>query len=116
MVGELLAASPRLPAGFGLDQFQENTRNLRVNRQFHRVIRRRNVRGWMNAGHAPRMDSLVRLSLSQNASMLHLLTERITVIPPDSNPRHSPHAHFRVSDSIIVGALNLNSEVEPKVG
>jgi hypothetical protein len=106
MVGELLAASPRLPTGFGLEQFQQNTRNFRRNRQFHRAVRHRNVRGWMNAGNAPRMDSLVLLSISQNVSMLRLLTERITVIPPDTNPRHSPHAHFRVSDSAIEGALN----------
>ena len=102
MVAELLAMSPRLPAGFGLDQFRENMRNLRVNREFHRAVRRRKVTRRMNVGHAPRMDSLVRLSLGQNGSMLQLLTERITVTRPDSNP----HAHFRIAGSIIEETLN----------
>src|SRR5438105_4636961 len=77
-------------------------RNLPVNREFHRAVRRRKVTRQMNVEHAPRMDSLVRLSVGQNASIFQLLTERITVTRPDSNP----HAHFRVAGSIIDEALN----------
>jgi hypothetical protein len=105
MVGELLAASPRLPTGFGLEQFQENTRNFRRNRQFHSTIRRDKVRGWTNAGNAPRMDSLLLLSLRQNVSMLRLLTEKIFVTTAATATQHSTHAHFRVFDSDVESAL-----------
>lgn len=105
MVGELWAASPRLPTGFGLEQFQENTRNFRRNQQFHSAIPRDKVRGWTNAGNAPRMDSLVLLSLRQNVSMLRLLTEKISVTAATTATQHSPHAHFRVFDSAVDGAL-----------
>jgi hypothetical protein len=103
MVGELLAASPLLPRAFGLDQFCENMRSLRRCRQFHHVIGRRDIRAWMNAGSAPRMDSLVLLSLHPNTSMLRLLTERIAVEAPII--RQNPHAHFRVEGPAVENAL-----------
>jgi hypothetical protein len=105
MVGALLAASPHLPIGFGLDQFQENMRAFRRCRQFHSVIARRNVRGWMSVGSAPRMDSLVLLSQCQNASMLHLLTERIVVEPRITS--HPAHAHYRVDGATVEAVLQV---------
>lgn len=105
MVGELLAASPCLPGGFALSQFQENTRNFGAKRQFRGVIRKRYARGWMNRGNAPRMDSLAALSLSQEVSMLRLLTERIAVDRAVAGQNHSPHAHYRVADSAVEEAL-----------
>lgn len=103
MIGELLTASPCLPAGFGVHQFQENTRNLGCKGQFRGTLRHRNVRGWMNAGSAPRMDSLALLSHSQGVSMLRLLTEEIAIDDAVAGPR--PHAHCRVADSVIEQAL-----------
>jgi hypothetical protein len=105
MVGELLAASPSLPKGFGLHQFQENMRALRHLRQFHHLVESRNLRGWVRRGVAPRMDSLVFLSLHQDASMLCLLTKRIA----DQNPiaGQNSHAHHLVDGPTVEDALRL---------
>jgi hypothetical protein len=112
MVGELLAASPLLPEGFGLDQFRENMRTFRRCRQFHAIVERRNIRGWTR-GDAPRMDSLVLLSLHQNASMLRLLTDRLVVDARITS--HSTHAHYRVDGPTIEEALQtaLREDVPP---
>lgn len=102
MVGELLAASPRLPSGFGLDRFRENMRTFRRCRQVDAIVEGGNIRGWMK-GNAPRMDSLVLLSLHQNTSMLNLLTEPIVVEPRVTS--HPAHAHYRVDASTLEAAL-----------
>lgn len=114
MVGELLAASPRLPNAFGLDQFRENMRAFRRCRQFHAIVEHRNGRGWTR-GNAPRMDSLVLLSLHQNTSMLRLLTERIAV--ETSPARSNPHAHYRLDGPTIEEALRtaLREDVPPSL-
>ena len=114
MVGELIAASPGLPPGFGLDQFQENARHLGGKGRFSGDFRHRNVRGWMRRGNAPRMDSLSVLSQSQNISMLALLTERIKIENVTIGQRHaSPHAHYRVADAVAEGALRTALQEEP---
>lgn len=105
MAGELLSASPGLPAGFGLDQFRENVRNLARKGQLRRAFRNCNVRGWMNRGCAPRMDSLAFLARSQDLSMLSLLTEPIIIEDAVAGQRVSRYAHFRVPDSVIEQAL-----------
>lgn len=105
MVGQMLTASPGLPAGFGLSPFQENVRNLRYNRQSGGILGS-NARAWVNAGSAPRMDSLVALSLGHQVSMLHLLTEKILVAPRVAEPRHSRYAHFRAADVAVEEALH----------
>ncbi|MGC1463041.1 MAG: TniQ family protein [Terracidiphilus sp.] len=102
MIGELLAASPHLPSRFGLDRFGENMRTFRRCRQVHSIIERGNIRGWMK-GNAPRMDSLVLLSLHQNTSMLNLLTEPIVIEPRVTS--HPAHAHYRVDGSTLEAAL-----------
>jgi AraC-like DNA-binding protein len=102
MAGELLAASPRLPGGFDLDRFRENMRTFRRCRQVHAIVERGNIRGWTK-DNAPRMDSLVLLSLHQNTSMLDLLTERIVVEPRVIS--HPVHAHYRVDGPTIEAAL-----------
>lgn len=104
MVGELLAASPSLPSGFGLSQFQANMRSLTDTRQFRDVFRHRNIRGWRNHGNAPNLESLTAISLSQDISMLRLLTEAISS-GRDVDSGISPHAHFRVSRSTAEVAL-----------
>src|SRR5262245_5222689 len=93
MVDELLAASPILPQGFGLDPFRENMRSFRHCRQFHAIVERRNVRGWTRR-NAPRLDSLVFLSLHQNTSMLRLLTQPVAI--EVSTSTSNPYAHYRV--------------------
>lgn len=111
MVGELLAASPRLPGGFALDRFRENLRTFRRCRKVHAIVEGGNIRGWMK-GNAPRMDSLVLLSLHQSASMLDLLTERIVVEPRVTS--HPAHAHYRVDGSTVEAALQATlREVVP---
>ena len=102
MVGELLAASPRLPSGFDLDRFRENMRTFRSCRQVHAIFERGNIRGWTK-GNAPRMDSLVLLSLHQNTSMLDLLTEPIVVEPRVIS--HPTHDHYRVDGPTVEAAL-----------
>lgn len=103
MVGELLAFSPQLPAGFGLDRFRENARILARNGSFRGELRNQNVRGWMNRGAAPRMDSLAFLSHKDRVSMLHLLTRKIVADAVTSLP--SPYSHHRVAGSIVENAL-----------
>ena len=113
-VGELVAASPRLPDGFGLDQFRENMRTFRHCRQVHAIVERGNIRGW-SKGNAPRMDSLVLLSRCQDASMLRLLTERIVVEPCITS--HPVHAHYRVDGPTVDAALQaaLHEDVPPSL-
>ena len=104
MVGELLAASPSLSAGFGLDLFRENIGNYVCcaggNLRFRASI---HVGRWLNGSNAPRMDSLAALSCSQKVSMVRLLTERIPVTNIDH--QRSPYAHYRIADSVVEEAL-----------
>jgi len=114
MVGELLAASPRLPDGFDLDRFRENMRTFRHFRRVHVIVARGNIRGW-SRDNAPRMDSLVLLSRCQDASMLRLLTERIVVAPRITS--HPVHAHYRVDGPTMEEALQtaLHEDVPPSL-
>ena len=59
------------------------------------------------------MDSLVRLSHCQNASMLQLLTEPMAVEPRSFS--HPPHAHYRVDGPTVEAALQaaLHEDVPP---
>jgi len=81
MVGALLAASPTLPAHFGLDLFRENVRSFVRDaggyRRFHAGIRHPHVRDWIRRTDIPRMSSLLKLSHRQNVPLIRLLTERI---------------------------------------
>jgi hypothetical protein len=104
MVGELLSFSPRLPVGFGLDRFQENTRLMARKGVFRGEFRNRNSRGWMNRASAPRTDSLAFLSRREGVSMLQLLTGRI-VIADAVAPLPSSYAHHRVAGPIVENAL-----------
>lgn len=114
MVGELLAASPRLPGGFGLDRFRENMRTFRHCRRVHVIVARGNIRGW-SRDNAPRMDSLVILSRCQDASMLRLLTERIVVESRITS--HPAHAHYRVDGPTVEAALQaaFREDVPPSL-
>lgn len=103
MVGEMLSFSPRLPIGFGLDRFQENTRMMARKGVFRGEFRNRNARGWMNRASAPRMDSLAFLSHKEGVSMLHLLTRKI--VADAVAPQPSPYSHHRVVGSIVENAL-----------
>jgi hypothetical protein len=120
MVGEMLAAGPSLPAGFGLVQFQENIREFARGAggslQFRAAIQHRHIRGWTTRTNAPRMDSLLALSCSQHVSMLRLLTEKITAAAA-AVPQRSPYSHRRVSDNIAEEALRaaLLSDVPPSL-
>jgi hypothetical protein len=95
MVGQLLAASPSPPAGFGANVFRENVR---------KASGVRDVRDWVRRAAIPRMDSLVSLSLSCEIPLLHLLTERIES-GNNTEPKHSPKAHHRVADGIVEESL-----------
>lgn len=105
MVGELLSAAAGLPAGFSLDQFRENTRMLARKGQFRGDLRSRNVRGWMNRGCAPRLDSLALLSRSQKVSILQLLTETIVVENAACSQSLSPYVHYKVAGPAVENAL-----------
>ncbi len=107
MIGELLAASPCLPAGFGLDQFGANTRNLARKGHFREAFRNRDVRGWLKAENAPRMDSLALFALNQNVSMLRLLTAEIAVDEAVAGP--GAHARCRVAGPAVEEALRGSS-------
>src|ERR1700744_2601142 len=89
-------------------------RTFRRCRQFHAIIERRNLRGWTRR-NAPRMDSLVLLSLHQKTSMLRLLTERIAV--EGATARGNPHAHYRVDGLTMEEALQtaLREDVPPSL-
>jgi hypothetical protein len=95
MVGQLLAASPSVPANFGTDLFRENVRTAGG---------LRDVRDWVQRGAIPRIDSLVSLSLSCDVPLLRLLMERIET-GNNTEPKHSPKAHHRVADSIVAESL-----------
>src|SRR6202034_218569 len=95
MVGQLLAESPSVPAGFGADLFRDNVRTAGG---------LRDVRHWIRRDAIPRMNSLVSLSLICDIPLLDFPTERIE---SDNNaePKHSPKAHHRVADSIVEESL-----------
>ena len=95
MVGQLLAESPSVPAGFGAELFRDNVRT---------AAGLRDVRHWIRRAAIPRMNSLVSLSLACDIPLLHFLTERIE---SDNNgePKHSSKAHHRVADSIVEESL-----------
>ena len=120
MVGELLAAGPSLPADFGLVYFQENVRQFARaaggNLRLRAGIQRRHIRGWTNGTNAPRMDSLVALSCSQQVSMLRLLAEKISTAAA-TVPQRSPYSHYRVSNNMAEEALRaaLLADVPPSL-
>ncbi|MBV8892331.1 MAG: TniQ family protein [Acidobacteria bacterium] len=117
MVGELMAASPSLPAGFGLDRFRENVRKVvrdaRSRICFPGATR---YRGWTNHRNAPRMDSLVVMSCTHNISMVRLLAERISSTD-DADAKHSRYAHCRVPDRAVEEALRaaLRDDIPPSL-
>jgi hypothetical protein len=108
MVGEMLAAGPSLPAGFGIVPLQENirqfVRSTGGNLQLRATLEHRHIRGWMTGRNAPRMDSLVALSRSRAVSIARLLTERISAAK-DIVQRRSSHSHPRVADNVVEEAL-----------
>ena len=118
MVGALLAAGPTLPARFGLDLFRENVHSLVQDaggyRQFRAGTRHPYVRDWIRRTDIPRMNSLVELSRSQNASLVRLLTERI-----DSGKKSDQKCfwkvHYRVAASVVEAALQaaLRAAIPP---
>jgi len=112
MVGELLAASPGLPTDFGLDQFRENVRILARGGGRCAAIQYHHIREWIR-GRAPHMDSLTALSLSQEISMVRLLTERIDA--SDTGPPRSPQIHYRVAGHTVEEALRtaLREKIPP---
>jgi phage terminase Nu1 subunit (DNA packaging protein) len=95
MVGQLLAESPSVPAGFGADLFRDNVRTAGG---------LRDIRHWIRRAAIPRMNSLVSLSLSCDIPLLHFVTERIES-HNNAEPKHSPKAHHRVADRIVEGSL-----------
>src|SRR5258708_22100594 len=107
MVGELLAASPTLPAGFGTDLFRQNVLSYVHDAggilRFRAAFQNRHVRGWIRREEVPRMDSVVALSLNQNVSLVRVLTEPIRSRNTDHRP--NSHIHYRVSDSVVEQAL-----------
>lgn len=110
MVGALLAASPTLPAEFGLDLLRENVRGIMWGAGGYKRLRAEIpgafVRGWIKGRSGPRMDSLVRLSRSVGVSLVRLLTERMN---PGTKPPHGYpwKAHYRVAPSTIEEALRV---------
>jgi AraC-like DNA-binding protein len=108
MVGEMLAAGPYLAADLGLACLQENVRQFARgaggNLRLRAGIQQRHIRGWATGTNAPRMDSLVALSCSQQVSIVRLLTETINAAPA-TGPQRSPYSHYRVSDNIAEDAL-----------
>ena len=108
MVGALLAANPTLPAHFGLDLFRKNVRGLVQDaggyRRFHAGIRHPYVRDWVRRPILPRMNSLIKLSHSQNVPLIRLLTERMEA----RNKRDQKcawKAHYRVEAGVVEAAL-----------
>jgi TniQ len=108
MLGDLLVASPNLPAHFGLDLFRKNVRGLVRDaggyRRFHAGIQRPYVRDWVRRPILPRMNSLIRLSSRQQVPLVRLLTERIEA----GNKRDQKCAwktHYRVESRIVEATL-----------
>jgi hypothetical protein len=118
MVGALLAASPALPAGFGLNLLRDNVlsfvRDAGGYRRFHAGSRRPHVRDWVRRADIPRMSSLLKLCHSQNVPLIRLLTERIeNANKPDQ--KFSWKAHYRVAGGIMEVALQaaLRASIPP---
>lgn len=117
MVGELLAASPILSAGFGTDLFRENVRSYVHDAggilRFRAAFQNRHVRGWIRRAEVPRIDSVVALSLNQNVSLVRVLTEPIRGRNTDHRP--DSHIHHRVLHSVVEEALQttLQAAIPP---
>ena len=118
MVGALLAASPALPAGFGLDLLRDNVlsfvREAGGYRRFHAGIRHPHVRDWIRRTDIPRMNSLLKLCHSQNVPLIRLLTERIE----NGNKPHQKFAwkaYYRVAGGVVEVALQaaLRASIPP---
>jgi hypothetical protein len=113
MVGELIAASPTLPAQFGLDLLRENVcgfvRSAGGCCRLDTEIRGIFVRGLIRRGSVPRMNSLLNLSRSYGVSLVQLLTERLNI--RSKKRRAKTHqkcpwkVHYRVAPSIVEDAL-----------
>ncbi len=107
-IGALLAASPELPADFGLDQLRENVRSIvrdaGGHRRFRAEIGHPHVRDWTRHTIIPRLSSLLKLSHSQNMSLVRLLTERIG---SGNRPARkiAGKAHYRVAGTVVEAAL-----------
>ena len=107
-IGVLLAASPALPADFGLDQLRENARSIVRDaggyRRFHARIGPSHVRGWIRRTNIPRLSSLLKLSHSQNVSLVRFLTERIgSGDRPDR--KIVGKTHYRIAGNVVEAAL-----------
>jgi hypothetical protein len=120
MVGALLAASPTLPADFGVDLLLENVRGLVRGaggyRRLGAAIAGVFLRGWIQRGSIPRMESLVRLSRRVGVSLVRILTERIN--PETKSPQSCPwKAHYRVASSVVEEALRaaLQATIPPSL-
>jgi hypothetical protein len=118
MVGALLAASPTLPAHFGLDLFRKNVRGLVRDaggyRRFHAGIQRPYVRDWVRRPILPRMNSLVRLSSRQQVPLVRLLTERMEA-GNKTDQKCASKAHYRVQAAVVEAALQaaLGASIPP---
>ena len=108
MVGTLLAASPTLAAHFGLELFRKNIRGLVQDaggyRRFHAGIQRPHVRDWVRRPILPRMNSLIKLSHSQNVPLIRLLTERIEA-GNKGDQKCAWKTHYRVESGIVEATL-----------
>jgi TniQ len=108
MVGALLAASPTLPAHFGLDLFRKNVRGLVQDaggyRRFHAGIQHPYVRDWVRRPILPRMNSLVKLSYRQQVPLIRLLTERMEA-GNKRDQKCASKAHYRVEAGVVEAAL-----------
>ena len=104
MVGELLAASPAIPTGFGLDRFRENVadcvRRAGSQLRFRATVPQLHTLGWINNRYAPSIDSLVSFSHSQGVNIVRLLTERVSTLG-DADRRRRRDARYRVSSADV---------------
>jgi len=109
MVGTLLAASPALPAHFGLELFRKNVRGLVQDaggyRRFHAGIRHPYVRDWVRRPILPRMNSLIKLSHSQNVPLIRLLTERMEASGNKGDQKCAWKTHYRVESRVVEATL-----------
>lgn len=125
MVGGLLAVSSTLPADFRVDLLLENVRRLVWAAGGYRRLRAEVpgffLRGWIQLGSIPRMDSLVRLSRRVGVSLVRLLTQRINTRKKTrqlNTPQKCPwKAHYRVASGIVEDALRaaLQAAVPPSL-